>query len=157
MTGTPRVVVILLVEDDAGDVLLLREALADARVVNDLHVLGDGEKAMAFLRRLPPYENAPRPDLVLLDLNLPRKNGHEVLQEMKADPELRAIPVVILTTSDSEADIALAYEHYANSYVTKKSNLDEFLDLVRKLDEFWLQIVRLPPPGGAAPPKKGLP
>lgn len=135
---------ILLVEDNPGDVLLTREALAEAKVANDLNVVRDGEDAMRFLRRQGDHVDAPRPDLVLLDLNLPRKDGREVLEEIKLDPELRRIPVIVLTTSAAEQDILQTYDLYANSYVTKPLDVDEFLAAVRSIEGFWLEVVRLP-------------
>lgn len=141
----PRPVEILLVEDSPGDVKLTEEALRDAEVPNNLHVARDGEEAMRFLRREGPFADAPRPDLILLDLNLPRMDGREVLARLKADDALRPIPVIILTTSQSEDDIAEAYNLAANCYVAKPVDLDEFLDVVRAIDDFWLTIVK--PPG----------
>ncbi len=135
---------ILLVEDSPADIELTREALADARVANDLHVVQDGVDAMAFLRKEPPYAEQPTPDLVLLDLNLPRKDGREVLEEAKADPALAPIPVVVLTTSSAEADILRSYELHANSYITKPVRFDEFLRTVQSLEDFWLTVVKLP-------------
>lgn len=140
----PRPVEILLVEDSPGDVKLTEEALRDANVPNHLHVARDGEEAMRFLRRQPPFEASPRPDLILLDLNMPRKDGREVLAEIKADPDLRRIPVIILTTSQSEDDVAEAYNLAANCYVAKPVDLDQFLDVVRAIDDFWLTLVKLP-------------
>jgi CheY-like chemotaxis protein len=139
-----RPAVILMVEDDEGDVRLTREALRDCKVSNVLHVVYDGESALAFLRREPPYGDAPRPDLVLLDLNLPRMNGHEVLAEIRADPRLHTIPVTVLTTSSSDEDVLRSYELHANAYVTKPVGLDEFLHVVREIEDFWFQIVRIP-------------
>jgi CheY-like chemotaxis protein len=135
---------ILLVEDSPGDVRLTREALADARVHNRLHVAVDGVDAMAFLRREGKHADAPRPDLVLLDLNLPKKDGREVLGEMKQDASLRSIPVVILTTSAAEGDILRSYELYANCYITKPVDLDQFMRVVHGIESFWLTIVKLP-------------
>jgi two-component system, chemotaxis family, response regulator Rcp1 len=135
---------ILLVEDSPGDVRLTREALADARVHNRLHVAIDGVDAMAFLRRDGKHADAPRPDLVLLDLNLPKKDGREVLEEMKQDPSLRSIPVVILTTSAAESDILRSYELYANCYISKPVDLDQFMRVVHGIESFWLTIVKLP-------------
>ena len=141
-SGTP--VEILLVEDNPGDVRLTREALKEAKVRNNLHVVDDGVKALEFLRREKGYEDAVRPDLVLLDLNLPRKSGREVLEEIKKDPNLLQIPVVVLTSSEAEQDIAQAYELHANCFVTKPVDLDQFISVVRSLEDFWLTIVRLP-------------
>jgi chemotaxis family two-component system response regulator Rcp1 len=136
---------ILLVEDSPEDVLLTQEALKDAKVANELHVAKDGHEAMAFLRREPPYEDAVVADLVLLDLNLPGMDGREVLAEMKADPQLQLIPVVVLTTSVSEKDLLHAYDHHVNAYVRKPVNLDRFIEVVKQIDEFWLGVVTLPP------------
>jgi CheY-like chemotaxis protein len=144
VNDTGRPAVILMVEDDEGDVRLTREALRDCRVTNELHVVGDGEAAMAFLRREVPYADAPRPDLVLLDLNLPRKSGHEVLAELRADPDLHTIPVTVLTTSSRDEDVLRSYELHANAYVTKPVGLDEFLHVVREIEGFWFTIVRIP-------------
>jgi chemotaxis family two-component system response regulator Rcp1 len=141
---TIRPVDILLVEDNPADVRLTREALKDAKVLNTLHVVTDGAAAMAFLRRQDPYAAAPRPDLVLLDLNLPKKDGREVLGEIKGDAELKRIPVVVLTTSQAEEDIVRSYNLYANAYVTKPVGLPEFLGAVRALEDFWLAVVTLP-------------
>jgi two-component system, chemotaxis family, response regulator Rcp1 len=139
-----RPIDILLVEDNPGDVDLTLEALEDSKVNNRLHVVDDGEKAMAFLRRETPYGNAPRPDLILLDLNLPRKDGREVLADVKNDEALKSIPVVILTSSAAEADVLRSYDLGANCYVSKPINLDRFLDVVRCIHDFWVSIVILP-------------
>ncbi len=141
-----RPIEILLVEDSPGDVELTIEALKEAKMRNHLSVVANGEAALAFLRRTGEHRDAPRPDLVLLDLNLPRKDGREVLKEMKADPGLSVIPVVILTTSKDEADILRAYQLHANCYITKPVRLQEFLDVVKAIDTFWLEIVSLPHP-----------
>ena len=148
MNGTDSgiMIQILLVEDDPGDVLITREAFADNKVRNHLSVVSDGEAAMAFLRREGEFASAPRPDLILLDLNLPRKAGHEVLAEVKSDADLQRIPVVILTTSDAEEDILRSYDLHANAYVTKPVDFDRFLDVVRQVDEFLVTVVRLPGP-----------
>ena len=135
---------ILLVEDNRGDVQLTREALADAKVLNNLHVVEDGEQAIAFLRREDGYASSVRPDLVLLDLNIPRKDGREVLTEIKEDPELRRIPVVILTSSKAEQDIAKSYDLHANCYITKPVRLDGFLNVLQAIEGFWLSLVKLP-------------
>ena len=135
---------ILLVEDSPADVDLTREALEDAKVRNNLHVASDGVEALAFLRREGRYADAPHPDLILLDLNLPKKDGREVLAEIKADPLLRRIPVVVLTTSEAEQDILQSYDLHANCYVTKPVDLDAFMHVVRSIEDFWLAIVRLP-------------
>lgn len=135
---------ILLVEDNAGDVRLTREALKDAKVLNTLHVARDGEEAMDYLCRKGKYADAPRPDLILLDLNLPRKDGREVLAEIKADEDLKRIPVVILTTSKSEEDVLKVYNLHANCYVTKPLDLDQFVRVVQAIEDFWFTVVRLP-------------
>jgi chemotaxis family two-component system response regulator Rcp1 len=136
---------ILLVEDNPGDVRLTAEALKEAKVHNTLHVVEDGAEAMDFLRRAGRYGNAPRPDVVLLDLNLPKKDGRQVLAEMKADEGLKRIPVVILTTSQAEQDILTTYNLHANCYITKPVDLDQFIKVVQIIEEFWLCIVKLPP------------
>jgi len=135
---------ILLVEDNAADVRLTREALKDAKVHNQLHVAADGVEAIALLRREGRHAGSPRPDLVLLDLNLPKKDGREVLEEIKQDPGLQNIPVVILTTSQAEEDVLRSYQLRANAYVTKPVDLEQFLEVVRSIESFWLEIVRLP-------------
>jgi CheY-like chemotaxis protein len=140
-----RLIQILLVEDNPGDVLLAQEALKDAKVANELRVVDDGERAMRYLRREDPYTDSPRPDLVLLDLNLPRKDGREVLAEIKGDPALRTIPVVVLTTSASDRDVLHAYDHMVNAYIRKPVNLDCFVQVVGSIDQFWVGIVTLPP------------
>ena len=139
-----RPVEILLVEDNPGDVLLTREAMKDAKVANHLSVVQDGVEALAFMRRQGAYAEVPRPDLVLLDLNLPRKSGLEVLVEMKADAVLRRIPVVVLTTSESERDILAAYDHHVNAYVTKPVDLEQFHKVVHAIEKFWFMVVQLP-------------
>jgi CheY-like chemotaxis protein len=136
---------ILLVEDSPGDIRLTQEVLQGARIANQLNVAQDGEDAMRFLRREGDHAGAPRPDLILLDLNLPRKDGREVLAELKADADLHTIPVIVLTTSAEERDILRSYELSANSYITKPIDLDEFIAVVRSIESFWLSIVRLPP------------
>lgn len=138
---------ILLVEDNPGDVRLTREVLRDGKLHNDLHVVEDGIEALAFLRRVGNYTDAPRPDLVLLDLNLPKKDGREVLAEIKADSDLKRIPVVVLTTSKAEEDVFKAYDLHANCYITKPVDLDQFITVVRSIEEFWFTIVKLPPDG----------
>jgi len=140
-----RPVEILLVEDNPGDVRLTREAMKDSKLLNHISVVGDGEEAMAFLRREGKYVEATRPDLILLDLNLPKKDGREVLAEIKTDEQLRRIPVVILTTSSAEQDILKTYDLHANCYITKPVNLDQFSAVVRGIEEFWFTIVKLPP------------
>jgi len=135
---------VLLVEDSPGDVRLTQEAFKDAKVHLNLHVATDGAKAMAFLKREGAHANAPRPDLILLDLNLPKKDGREVLAEIKESPALKSIPVVVLTTSSSEADILRSYQLHANCYITKPVGLEGFLTVVRSIDNFWLSVVKLP-------------
>ncbi|HEX3536932.1 MAG TPA: response regulator [Stellaceae bacterium] len=139
-----RPIEILLIEDNPGDARLTQEALREARVSNRLSHVHDGVEAMAFVRREPPFAEAPRPDLILLDLNLPRKDGREVLAELKTDPVLRLIPVVVLTTSEAEQDILRTYELHGNCYITKPVNLEKFLHIVRAVEHFWLAIVKLP-------------
>jgi CheY-like chemotaxis protein len=139
-----RIVDVLLVEDDPGDVLMTREAFADFKVHNKLHVVNNGVDALAFMRREGEYADAPRPDLVLLDLNLPKMDGREVLAAVKADPELRTIPIVVLTTSEAEEDVVRSYSLHANAYVTKPVDFDRFIDVVRQIDDFFVSIVRLP-------------
>jgi CheY-like chemotaxis protein len=141
--GSP--IEILLVEDNPGDVRLAREALKENKVLNNLHVVEDGVSAMQFLHRQGNYQNAARPDLVLLDLNLPKKDGREVLAEIKADVDLRRIPVVMLTVSKAEEDIVKAYNLHVNCYITKPIDLDRFIEVVRAIEDFWLTIVKLPP------------
>ena len=136
---------ILLVEDSPGDVRLTQEAFRDDKIANKLHVVTDGEQALAFLHKKGAFVDAVRPDLILLDLNLPKKDGREVLAEIKSDPALRRIPVVVLTTSDAERDILDAYANHANCYITKPIHLDQFVHVVRSIEDFWLAIVRLPP------------
>jgi two-component system, chemotaxis family, response regulator Rcp1 len=140
-SGVP--IEILLVEDNPGDVRLTREALKDAKVHNTLHVAIDGVDALAFLRKQGKHAAAPLPDLILLDLNLPKKNGREVLEDIKNDEALRHIPVVILTTSQAERDIAESYRLHANAYVTKPVDLEQFLTVVKSIEQFWLEIVKL--------------
>jgi chemotaxis family two-component system response regulator Rcp1 len=135
---------VLLVEDSPGDVRLTQEALKDAKVLINLRVASDGREAMAFLKREGEYANVPRPDLILLDLNLPKKDGREVLEEIKESPTLKIIPVVILTTSASEVDILESYRLHANCYITKPVDLEGFLKVVKSIDAFWLSVVKLP-------------
>jgi CheY-like chemotaxis protein len=136
---------ILLVEDDPGDVMLIRESFADHQVDNTLSVVDDGVEAMAFLRAEGDYAGRTRPDLIVLDLNLPRKNGSEVLAEIKSDPQLSIIPVVVLTTSEAEEDIRRSYRLHANAYITKPVDFDRFREVVHQIDEFFLGVVKLPP------------
>lgn len=140
-----RPVEILLVEDNPGDVELAAEALEDGTSINNLHVVTDGEAAMDFLRKRAPYENAPRPDIIFLDLNLPKKDGREVLVEIKDDPTLKHIPVVVMTTSEAEEDIVKSYNLHANCYLTKPFHVQQFFRLIRSIENFWLSIVVLPP------------
>jgi CheY-like chemotaxis protein len=138
------VVDVLLVEDDPGDVVLIKEAFEFNKVRNALHTVADGVEALDFLYRRGAHADAPRPDLVLLDLNLPRKDGREVLGEVKADPDLRTIPVVVLTTSEAEEDIFRSYDLHANAYVTKPVDFDRFIEVVRLIDDFFVTVVKLP-------------
>lgn len=135
---------VLLVDDDPGDTLMIREAFAHNKVRNDLAAVADGVQAMQYLRREGEYRDAPRPDLILLDLNLPRKDGREVLAEVKSDPELATIPVVVLTTSHAEEDILRSYQLHANAYVTKPVDFERFIEVVRQIDEFFVTVVKLP-------------
>jgi chemotaxis family two-component system response regulator Rcp1 len=144
-SGTP--IVILLVEDSPGDVRLTQEALRDAKVQNNLYIASDGMEATAFLWRQGKHANAPRPDLILLDLNLPKKSGREILEEIKQDASLKSIPVVVLTTSVAEEDILRSYQLHANCYITKPVDLEQFLKVVKTIDNFWLAIVKLPTRG----------
>jgi CheY-like chemotaxis protein len=138
------VVDVLLVEDDDGDVLMTREAFEYHKIRNRLHVVNDGEQALQFLRREGEYADAPRPGLILLDLNLPRRDGREVLAELKDDPELCTIPVVVLTTSEAEEDIVRSYRLHANAYVSKPVDFDRFIEVVRHIDDFFVTVVKLP-------------
>ena len=142
---TANQIEVLLVEDDPGDVVLIQEALAEQEVVNRLSVVHDGVDAMSFLRRTGRFADAPRPDLVLLDLNLPRKNGREVLAESKGDPDLRLIPMVVLTTSSTEEDVVASYRLHANAYITKPADFERFTEVVHQIDEFFADLVTLPP------------
>lgn len=139
-----RAVEILLVEDSPGDVRLTKEALREGKVRNNLHVVNDGVEALAFLRHEGQYAAVPRPDVILLDLNMPRKDGREVLAEVKQDDSLRRIPIVILTTSQDEHDVLRAYELHANCYITKPVDLDQFITVIQSIESFWLTIVTLP-------------
>ena len=145
MANASRPIEILLVEDNPGDVRLLEEAFREGKVTNSLNVVKDGVAAMAYLRREDPHADAARPDLILLDLNLPKKDGREVLTEIKQDPELKRIPVVVLTTSAAEQDVMKAYDQYVNAYITKPVDLDQFFGLVQTIERFWLTIVVFPP------------
>lgn len=136
---------ILIVEDNPGDVDLIRQSFKDFKIANDLHEVKDGVEALRYLRRQGPYAWAARPDLILLDLNLPRKNGHEVLAEIKKDPSLRQIPVVILSSSEAAADVAKAYDLHANCYLSKSGNLSEFIKAIQAIKSFGISIVKLPP------------
>jgi CheY-like chemotaxis protein len=141
---TGRPIEILLVEDNPGDVRLTVEGLNEGKVHNNLHVAKDGVEALAFLRRERDYSDAVRPDLILLDLNLPRKDGREVLAEIKADPDLKTIPVVVLTTSRAEQDVLQSYQLQANCYITKPVDLEQFIHVVKSIEDFWLTVVTLP-------------
>ena len=139
-----RQIEVLLVEDDPGDVMMTREAFQDYKLHNELHVVSDGAEAMAFLRQEGEYVGRPRPDLVLLDLNLPRMDGRQVLEAIKSDPELASIPVVVLTTSENEDDVLRSYSLHANAYVTKPVDFQRFIEVVRQIDDFFVTVVRLP-------------
>jgi CheY-like chemotaxis protein len=143
-TQATRSIEVLLVEDNPGDVRLTMEAMRESKVIVNLSVAPDGEAALAFLRRQGAHQGAPRPDLILLDLNLPRKDGREVLAEIKADADLRRIPVVVLTTSRAEEDIFRTYDLHANCFITKPVDLDQFITVVAAIGEFWFSVVRLP-------------
>jgi len=136
---------ILLVEDNPGDVRLTKEALKDAKVLNDIYVARDGVEAMEFMHREGSFANVPIPDLILLDLNLPRKDGREVLAEIKKDPKLKHIPIVVLTTSKADEDIIKTYNLHANAYITKPVDINRFVEIMHALEEFWFTIVKLPP------------
>ena len=136
---------ILLVEDDPGDVRLTQEALKDSKMRNNLHIVEDGIEALAFLRNEGDYADVPKPDIILLDLNLPRKDGREVLQEIKDDEKLKRIPVVILTTSENDEDILTSYNLHANCYITKPVDMNQFVQIVKTIEGFWFSIVKLPP------------
>jgi len=144
MNEKMRSIEILLVEDNPGDIRLTIEALKDSKLKNNLHVVKDGLEAISFLRKKGKYSNVPRPDLILLDLNLPKKNGKDVLAEIKNDPELKRIPVVVLTTSNAEEDIIKSYEYHANCYITKPVDFEQFIKVVKKIEDFWFTIVKLP-------------
>lgn len=150
MVDTPghlsaRLIDILLVDDDDGDVVLAKRALINGKIYNSMHVAKDGVEALEYLRQVGRYANAPRPDLILLDLNMPRMDGREVLSEIKGDPHLRSIPVVVLTTSDSDMDVANMYDLHANCYVTKPVDLEQFTKIVKEIKQFWFSVVKLPP------------
>ncbi len=138
---------ILLVEDNPGDVRLTVEALNESKIFNNLHIVEDGIEALAFLRKEDKYERKPRPDLILLDLNLPKKDGREVLEEIKKEDPLKRIPVVILTTSSADEDIIKSYELYANCFITKPVDIEQFIKVVKSIGNFWFSIVKLPPDG----------
>jgi CheY-like chemotaxis protein len=140
----PKTINVLLVEDDPGDVLMTREAFEEY-LHNQLDVVSDGESALAYLRREEPYSHVTRPDLILLDLNLPRRDGREVLAEIKADPELRPIPVIVLTTSRAEEDVLRSYQLHANAYVTKPVDFEGFIEAIKQIDHFFVSVVQLPP------------
>ena len=144
-TTRERPIEVLLVEDNPADARLMREALRDAKVQSQISVVSDGAQALEFLRNQGKYQNAPRPDMILLDLNLPKKDGREVLAEIKNDPELMLIPVAVLTTSQAHQDIIKAYKLHANCYITKPMELDHFARVVESFEDFWLKIVTLPP------------
>jgi CheY-like chemotaxis protein len=135
---------VLLVEDDPGDVLMTREAFEEHRVRNHLNVVSDGADALAYVRREGEFANAVRPDLILLDLNLPKRDGREVLKELKTDPDLKEIPIVVLTTSSAESDVLASYRLYANAYVTKPADFDRFISAVKQIDDFFVSLVKLP-------------
>ena len=139
-----KIIDILLVEDNPGDVTLIKEALREEQSLNKLTVLTDGETALAFLRREGAYKQASRPDIILLDLNMPRKDGREVLATIKTDPELKNIPVVILTSSDAQQDITNAYNMQANCYITKPVDLEQYFNVIKLIEDFWLKTVKLP-------------
>lgn len=145
MSTEGRPIEILLVEDNPGDIRLTQEAFRDGKVANNMSVVTDGDEAMTFLRHEGEYAEAPRPDIILLDLNLPKKDGREVLAELKQDPNLRRIPVIVLTTSKAEQDILNSYDMHANCYITKPIDLEEFIKLVEGIGGFWLMVVKLPP------------
>lgn len=147
MSKAGKPIEILMVEDNPGDARLVAEALKEGKVLNNMSVVEDGVEALAYLRREGRYKNALRPDLMLLDLNLPKKDGREVLAEVKSDENLKRIPVVILTTSEAEEDILKSYNLYANAYITKPVNLEQFIRIVKSIEGFWFTVVKLPPSG----------
>lgn len=144
MTSAGRAIEILLVEDDPGDELITREAFEHNKLKNNLHVAHDGEEGLDFLYKRGEFADVPRPDLILLDLNLPKYDGRQLLEKVKSDPDLARIPIVVLTTSSAEEDILRSYQLHANAYVTKPVDLDQFINAVRQIDEFFIQVVRLP-------------
>lgn len=144
VTDANRMVDILLVEDNPADVRLTQEAFKETRLQGKLHVVRDGAEALDFLNHNGRYETAPRPDIILLDLNLPKKDGREVLAEIKQDPQFKSIPVVVLTTSNAVEDIRHTYDHQANCFITKPAGLDDFVEVVKRIEEFWLKIAHLP-------------
>lgn len=144
MSDTDKTVEILLAEDNPGDVMLTKKALEQGKLANNLHVVTDGVEALEFLRQDGEYADEPRPDLVLLDLNMPRKDGKDVLRELQDDDDLRRIPVVVLTSSESEEDIARSYELNANAYLTKPVDFDGFIEIVNQMESFWFKVVKLP-------------
>ena len=146
----PTPVEILLVDDNPGDVALTKVALRDARIMNHIHVASDGAEALAFLKRQGGFADAPRPDLVLLDLRMPKVDGHQVLAEMKADPELRRIPVIVMSSSSAEKDLVRAYDAQISAYLVKPSNFDEYFNAIRAVKELWFHIVALPPKARSA-------
>jgi CheY-like chemotaxis protein len=135
---------ILLVEDSEGDVGLIEEVFEEAKIRNNLHVAGDGEEALRFLKKEGQFSDAPRPDIILLDLNLPKKDGREVLEDIKVDDDLKKIPVVVLTTSKAEEDILRSYNLHANAYITKPVDFDQFIRVIKSIEDFWLEVVKLP-------------
>lgn len=145
MRDIGKLVDILLIEDNPGDVRMTQEVLKESKILNKMYVIEDGVEAMAFLRREGKYANAPRPDLILLDLNLPRKDGHEVLAEVKSDDGLKRIPVVVLTISEAEDDILKSYDLHGNCYIIKPIDFKGFIKVVKSIEDFWLTIVNLPP------------
>lgn len=148
-TAEVRAIEILLVEDNAADVRLTKEAFKEGRINNRLAVVRDGVEALDYLRRRGPFASAPRPDMILLDLNLPKKDGRQVLAEIKVDAQLRGIPVVVLSTSQNEEDVQSSYDLHANCYISKPVNLDHFIRVVHSIERFWLEVAQLPPGGGA--------
>lgn len=140
-----RNIEILIVEDSPSDAKLMMHMLNMAKLHNNVHLVRDGVEALAFLKKANPYEDVPRPDLIMLDLNMPRMNGFEVLEKIKTDPDLRLIPAVVMTTSDADEDVIKSYERYANCYVTKPVDFEQFMAVVQSIDAFWFSIVKLPP------------